>query len=96
MDYFIFMDHRLARRHSDYKFEWFLNGEWKEDKKKTMALLDAINGYGDYSFGDQDQITQAMAEELIKNGKITLVGDIGFGTTYGEPKTVHLSDWKKL
>lgn len=89
------MDHRLARLKNSYDYEWLINGEWKEDFKKTRNLMDAINGYGDYSFGDQDQITEAAAEELIQNGTITLLGDIGFGTSYGQPKTIILSDWKK-
>lgn len=95
MEYYIFMDHRLARRNSSYAFEWLINGEWKEDVRKSRALLDAINGFGDYSFGDQDQITEEMAEELINNGTIILQGDIGFGTSYGQPKKIQLSDWKK-
>jgi len=96
MEYYIFMDHRLARRDSNSKFEWFINGEWKEDSQKSLALLDAINGFGDYSIGDQDRIGEEMAEELIRNGTIVLKGDIGFGTIYGEPKTIQLSNWRKL
>lgn len=36
-----------------------------------------------------------MAEELFNNGKIILQGDIEFGTSYGQPKKIELSDWKK-
>lgn len=95
MEYFIFMDHRLARRKSKYEYEWLIDGEWKEDFKKTRNLMDAINGYGDYSFGDQDQITEETAEKLIRTGTVILEGDIGFGTFYKEPKTIKLSDWVK-
>jgi hypothetical protein len=95
MKYFIFMDHRLARIKEDYIYEWFIDGEWIDDDKKTKSLMDAINGWGDYSFGDQDQIKEELAEELIQNGTITLMGDIGFGTIYGQPKIIQLSDWKK-
>lgn len=94
MEYFIFMDHRLARRKEEFIYEWFLHGEWKNDSKKTRALMDAINGWGDYSIGDQDQITEEAAEELIRSGTIILQGDIGFGTYYKEPKTINLSDWE--
>ncbi len=96
MEYYIFMDHRLARRDANSNFEWFINGEWKEDRQKSLALLDAINGFGDYSIGDQDRIGEEMAEELIRNGTVVLQGDIGYGTFYGEPKTIQLSDWRKL
>ena len=95
MEYYLFMGHRLARRITPSECEWLVNGEWKEDSKRTLALNDALNGYGDYSFGDQDQITQEMAEELIRKGTIVLQGDIGFGTFYREPTTIKLSDWKK-
>lgn len=47
MEYYIFMDHRLARRNSPYAFEWLINGEWKEDIRKSRALQDAINDFGD-------------------------------------------------
>ena len=96
MDYFIFMDHRLARRNSKMEFEWLLEGEWKKDSKKSLALLDAMNGFGDFSIGDQDQIKDELAEELIKNGTVILHGDIGYGTFYKEPKTIKLSDWKSI
>jgi|SRR5690554_5585363 len=95
MEYFIFAGHRLARHVSPFKYEWLVNGEWREDSKKSLALEDALNDYGDYSFGDQDQITEEMAEELIRNGRIVLEGDIGFGTFYHEPIIIQLSDWKK-
>ena len=36
-----------------------------------------------------------MAEVLIQNGTIDLQGDIGYGTHYGQPMTIELSDWKK-
>lgn len=92
MEYYIFMDKKLARRNAELIFEWFVNGEWKKDSKMSLALLDAINGYGDYSVGDQDQITEEIANELIKNKTVILQGNIGFGTIYGEPKTIHLMD----
>jgi hypothetical protein len=95
MEYYIFMDHSLARRDTNSKFEWLLNCEWKEDSQKSLALLDAINGFGDYSIGDQNRIGEEMAEELIKNGTIVLKGDIGYGTFYGESKKILLSDWRK-
>lgn len=95
MEYYLFMNHRLARRSTTSKCEWLVNGEWIEDSQKTMALQDALHDYGDYSIGDQDQITQEMAQELIQNGTIVLHGEIGYGTCYPEPKTIQLSDWKK-
>lgn len=95
MEYFILTGNRLARRSASFKYEWYVNGEWKEDNQKTLALKDALYDYGDYSFGDQDQISQEMAKELIQNGTIVLQGEIGFGTCYIEPKTIRLSDWKK-
>lgn len=95
MEYYLFMEHRLARRTSSFKCEWLVNGEWKEDSQRTLALEDALHDFGDYSFGDLDQITQEMAEELIQNGTIVLQGSIGYGTFYHEPKTIHLSNWKE-
>lgn len=95
MDYYIFMDHSLARCITPFNFEWLINGEWKLDSKKSLALLDALNDYGDYSIGDQDRITEEMAEELIRNGSIILQGNIGFGTFYGGPKKIQLNNWKK-
>lgn len=95
MDYYIFCEHKLARRAKPFKYEWLVNGEWKEDRLSSLALEDSLHDYGDYSFGDQDQITEVMAIELIQNGTIVLQGDIGYGTTYYKPKTVQLSHWKK-
>lgn len=95
MKYYLFMDHSLARRITPFQCEWLVNGEWKEDSQKTLSLEDALNGYGDYSFGDQDQITQEMAEELIQKGTLVLQGNIGYGTFYNEPKIIQLSNWKK-
>lgn len=94
MEFYIFMDHLLARRNSSFNFEWLINGEWIEDQKKSLALLDAINGFGNYSYGDQDQISEKIAEELIDKGTIILQGDIGFGTFYGQPKKIELSYWR--
>ena len=98
MEYYLFMGHRLARISSDIilgNYEWLDNGEWKENTKWSLALNDARMHYGDYSISDQDHITPEIAEELIQNGTIVLQGDIGYGTTYCEPKTIQLSNWKK-
>ncbi len=95
MQYYIFTGHRLARRTASFEYEWLVYGEWKEDDKRTLALKDAMNDYGDYSLMDQDQITPEMAEELIQNGTIVLHGNIGYGTSYGESTTIKLSEWKK-
>jgi hypothetical protein len=95
MEYYLFMGHRLARRSTPSKCEWIVNGEWTEDSQKTVAQQDALHDYGDSSIGDQDQITQEMAQELIRNGKIVLQGEIGYGTYYLETKTIQLSNWKK-
>ena len=95
MHYYLFMGHLLARRTAPFSCEWFVNGEWKEDSQRTLALEDALNDYGDYSIGDQDQITQEMASALIQNGTIVLQGNIGYGICYHEPKTIQLSNWKK-
>jgi hypothetical protein len=95
MEYYIFCGHRLAKRSKSFKCDWFVNGEWEENRQWTLALEDALHDYGDYSFGDQDQITMEIAEELIHNGTIVLQGNIGYGTTYFTPKTIELSDWKK-
>lgn len=89
------MDHSLARCITLFNFEWLISGEWKQDRKKTLALQDALNDYGDYSIGDQDRISEEMAEELIRNGSIVLQGDIGYGTFYGGAKKVQLKNWKK-
>lgn len=91
MQYFIFMDHMLARRDDELKYEWFINGNWSENARMTLNLMDAINGYGDYSIGDQDQITEETAEELIRTGTVILEGDIGYGTFYKEPKIIRLN-----
>jgi hypothetical protein len=98
MEYYIFLGHRLARRTGTgflNKCEWLINGEWKEDLQRTLALNDALMDYGDYSIFDQDRITPEIAETLIQNGTIVLQGDIGLGTIYREPKTIQLSNWKK-
>ena len=95
MLYYIFTGNRLARRTASFKCEWLVYGEWKEDDQWTLSLKDAMNDYGDYSLGDQDQITPEMAEELIQNGTIVLEGNIGYGTHYGQPMAIKLSDWKK-
>ncbi|MFV8838591.1 hypothetical protein [Salinimicrobium soli] len=95
MEYYIFCEYYLARRTDAFICEWFINGEWKEDKRRTLALEDALNDYGDYSFMDQDQITEIMATELIQKGTIVLNGDIGYGTTYYEPKKIRLRNWKR-
>jgi hypothetical protein len=96
MEYYIFLGHRLARRTGFLnKCEWLINGEWKEDRQRTLALNDALMNYGDYSIFDQDRITPEIAEALIQNGTIVLQGDIGFGTIYREPKTIQFSNWKK-
>lgn len=95
MEYYLFMGHRLARCTTPSKCEWLVNGEWKEDSQKTLALQDALHDYGDYSIGDQDQITEEMAKERIRNGTIVLQGEIGYGTFYREPKAIQLSNWKK-
>jgi len=95
MEYYIFCRHRLARRRAAFQAEWLLQGEWKEDRQMTLALEDALHDYGDYSAGDQDRIPEEMARILAQNGSIVLQGDIGFGTTYYEPLTIQLSDWKK-
>ena len=97
MEYYLFMRHRLARRSAPGlgNYEWFVNGEWKEDTDRSRSLNDARVGYGDYSVFDYDNITPEMAEELLQNGTIVLQGNIGYGTTYCEPKTIHLSNWKK-
>lgn len=89
------MGHKLSRRTDHLKCEWLVNGEWIENSQSTLALEDALHDYGDYSIMDQDHITQEMAEELIQNGTIVLKGDIGYGTFFREPKTIHLSYWKK-
>lgn len=95
MENLIFVGHRLARRITPYECEWLVKGEWKEDSKMTLALNDALNGYGNYSYGDQDQITEEMAEELILKGTIILQGDIGYGTFYNKPTIIQLSNWRK-
>jgi hypothetical protein len=95
MEYYIFMGHRLARSTVLFKYEWLVNGVWKEVSQWTLSLNDALMNYGDYSVFDQDHITPEIAELLIQNGTIVLQGDIGFGTVYREPKTIQLSNWKK-
>ena len=95
MEYYIFGGHRLARGEALSKFEWLINGEWKEDRHWTLALNDAIMGYGDYSVSDQDHIKPEIAEELIRTGTTVLQGDVGFGTFYCEPKIIKMSNWKK-
>ena len=98
MEYYLFMGHRLARIASDIglgSYEWLLNGEWGKNDKLSLALNDARMNYGDYSIGDQDHIKPEIAEELVQNGTIVLQGNVGYGTTYCEPKTIRLSNWKK-
>lgn len=97
MEYYLFMGHKLARTNtSDIgQYEWLVNGEWKEDKEKSLALNDARMDYGDYSICSYDHITPEIAETLIQNGTTVLQGNIGYGTNYCEPKTIHLSNWKK-
>ena len=95
MEYYVLMGCRLARRSAQFKCEWLINGEWVEDKQRTLALEDALMDYGDFCTWDQDRIPKEMAEELIQNGKIILKGNIGNGAIYLEPKTIELCDWKK-
>lgn len=95
MEYYLFLEHLLARRTTSKRCEWFVNGEWQEDSRRTLALEDALMDYGDYSIADQDRITSEIAETLIQNGAVILQGDIGFGTNYYEPKTIQLSNWQK-
>ena len=89
------MGHRLARCTDFFRCEWLINGEWKEDSQRTLALNDALMGYGDYSVFDQDNITPEIAEELIQTGTTVLQGEVGSGNFYFEPKTIQLSDWEK-
>ncbi|MDR2972456.1 MAG: hypothetical protein LBU83_11100 [Bacteroidales bacterium] len=97
MKYYLLMGHRLARSKDGSlgNYEWLINGEWKEDTDRSLALNDARVDYGDYSVSDYDDITPEIAEELIQNGTTVLQGYIGYGTTYCEPKTIQLSNWKK-
>lgn len=95
MEYYLFLEHLLARRTTSKRCEWLVNGEWQEDSRRTLALEDALMDYGDYSIADQDRITSEIAETLIQNGAVILQGDIGFGTNYYEPKTIQLSNWQK-
>ncbi|MEO5681727.1 MAG: hypothetical protein ABIQ88_03745 [Chitinophagaceae bacterium] len=89
------MERGLARRAALQKYEWLVNGVWKEDSQKTLALEDALHDYGDFSISDQSHISQEIAEELIQNGTIVLQGDIGYGTFYHEPKKIQLNNWEK-
>lgn len=95
MEYYIFKEHYLARSKEMCKYEWLENGMWIEDKRRTLALNDALFDYGDYSIFDQDHIPEEIAEELIQNGTTALVGNIGYGTTYSQPKIIKLSNWEK-
>ena len=100
MEYYLFKNHRLARSNTPDitldQYEWLVNGEWKEDDERwSRALNAAMINYGDYSIWDYDHLTPEIAEELIENGTIVLQGNIGYGAFYREPKTIHLSNWKK-
>ena len=95
MGYHLFCYCRLARRFASFKCEWLFHGEWVENKKRTLALEDALMDYGDYSFGDEIELTPEVAEELIQNGTIVLNGNIGNGTYFSAPKTITLCDWEK-
>jgi len=92
--YFVFLKCALARRLSQFNCEWYENGEWVENQRRTLSLEDSLMDYGDWSVGDNDQITPELAEELIQKGTIVLHGNIGYGCTYCEPKTIILGERK--
>jgi len=46
MEYYIFKERSLARKTDFWKCEWFINGEWIEDSRMTLALNDSMMDYG--------------------------------------------------
>jgi len=89
-EYYVFKCHSLARKTDFFsKCEWFINGEWIEDSRLTLALNDSMMDYGDSSVFDYDHIKPEIAEELIQTGK-TVLPQGSF-----EPKTIQLFNWEK-
>jgi len=92
MEYFLFKECRLARNKTGLigKYEWLIDGVWKEDDMLSLALNDARMDYGGYSVFDYEHIKPEIAEELIQKGTAVLQGDACYGTFYREPKKIQL------
>ncbi|MDR0333692.1 MAG: hypothetical protein LBI15_09535 [Dysgonamonadaceae bacterium] len=66
------------------------NSEW------TSYLEDFVNDeYGERTCGDLDRIKTKLAEELIENGTIVLIGDTGMARNIIIRKRFNYIDWKK-